>query len=244
MTRRKRYIILAVFVLLVGTLLAYGYASWRHWNAYEAQTSRVISQAETPLATVLFDANITPNERLEHLESVRTLSADCSSSWLYGWQTTILPSLDASLEECQVAENRLDEVKTAAGSLHDYLKDEAVLLDELKKLEITKSSLAPAEFNVVYTSVEKVLGTLKGFDFEDDASQRLAAKVTAQITNIKDRWQALLAADEKQDRTAYAAELAKLEKSYSDISQLSEEFEQSAEKKLTALNRAYTSLVD
>ena len=235
---KKTSIIAGILVVLLIAVAGFAYASVRAWDDFGLRVETVASTPEASLAELSKEGG-TPAERRSAIAKLTKLSisqSNCQPDWWFGWQEG-LAGKQSQLEDCQKATTRLKNIQNNSQIVGTFLADEEKLATQLNGLATSKATLADdkwadAQKNVtqVYEAIQK---TESSSEFEP-----VKTKAASVLLQLKTAWQALTAANKKQDQSDYTKAVDKLTAAYKAIETVVPESEKQLAPLLESLQAA------
>jgi hypothetical protein len=242
---RKKVIIISVAGLILVALIA-GYV-WMSSQAWQSSEQTSVARKTTVITLtkdVLYNGNISNTERATKLKKLSEIKTDdlCKVSGLYSWQRSLIGSLEATMKHCESVRNNIATVVAAANTMQRYSSDEKKIIVQLQNLKPVTDKISTVDLKKTVDTLQRAKDQVTKASLTTEDGKELRTLSVDILTAAATSWNALVTANEKQDRAAYEAETTKLASAYGRFSEVSKQSADKYQKHLGTLQTALVSL--
>jgi hypothetical protein len=243
---KKMVIFSAVGAFLLVICMGYAWKSYDAWQVMEKNYTIQRQEVSTLTQAVLYDNDLSLSTRQAKLKYLSSVKAEnmCKISGFYVWQRFIVGSLESMIKTCESSRSKDKTVVVRANNLQHYMIDERSITKQLQRLESAKELLTLADSTGMLETLKQVSGSIEQTSIVTTEGKELKVLSIDILKAAIDSWAALIQASEKQDRSAYEAELTKLTGIYDRFSEIGKQSTDTYQQLLKSLQLSYAPSVE
>lgn len=243
--RRKRIIIVSLVVAVIIVLIGvYVVLSVKAWSANRETVAQRFSRVSELSGKISTGKSLAIEDRQQKLQELGRIDSDtmCNVNGLYEWQTKMSSSINAQHEDCLAITGKIQGVQTAARSFVGYYQDEQSLVKVLSSLKLEQKSLSEKDFTKVIDIAKATKKQVADLTLKTEAGKALQSLTIKQVSAVESAWSSVVAANKKEDRSAYEAAQAELQDAYAELSTITDQSNDNYAKAQAKFNTANTAL--
>ena len=219
----KKAVILTTSGAIVVVLVAvYAWMSYQTWQSTKDTYTVRKKEVATLANAVLYDPKLSVSDRQVKLKQLSSIKVDtCHVSVIYSWQRSIIGSLESLIKDCESSRTAIERLVSKANDLERYSNDEKSITQQLQKLKPIKDTILVADIKSTLSTIKQSQLEITRASLATQEGKALRTLANDIMTQADTSWTALLSASDKQDRTAYEAEVVKLAGIYDRFSEIS-----------------------